>query len=100
MTTNEPEVVAYLHTDKESPEYRGVSLHHDESCTNTLSNTEPLVRLSDYQKLQAKCRILESELATVKKVEYVNVEMLEKTEVLHWRGQILSMNELVSEFFP
>ena len=48
MTTNKPEVVAYHHINKENPEHRGVSLHHDASCTSTLINTEPLIRLSDH----------------------------------------------------
>lgn len=54
MTTDKPKVEAYLHTNKENPELRGVNLHHDVSCTNTLINTEPLIRLSDYEALQAK----------------------------------------------
>lgn len=58
MTTNKPEVVAYLHTNKENPEHRGVILHHDASCTSTLTNTEPLIRLSDYEALQVECERL------------------------------------------
>ena len=54
MTTNKPEVVAYLHIDKENPECRGASLYHNESCANTLIHTEPLIRLSDYEALQAE----------------------------------------------
>lgn len=51
MTINKPEMVAYLHTNKENPEHRGVSLHHDASCTSTLTKTEPLIRLSDCEGL-------------------------------------------------
>lgn len=54
MTTNKPEVVAYHHINKENPEHRAVSLHHDASCTSTLINTEPLIRLSDYEALQVE----------------------------------------------
>ncbi len=54
MTTNKPEVVAYHHINKENPDQRGVSLYYDPNCTNTLTITEPLIRLSDYQRLQAE----------------------------------------------
>lgn len=54
VSADKPEVVAYLHSNKENPEHRGVSLFHDKSCTNTLVNTEPLIRLSDYEALQAE----------------------------------------------
>ena len=52
MTPNEPETVAYLHTNTEKPEIRGVSLYHDISCINTEVSTEPLIRLGDYKALQ------------------------------------------------
>ena len=71
MTTNKPEVVAYYHTNKENPEHRGVSLHHDASCTNTLINTEPLIRLSDYEALQAECDALVEESISVTYVDGV-----------------------------
>lgn len=58
MTTNKPEVVAYHHINKENPGHRGVSLHHDASCTSTSASTEPLIRLSDYEALQAECEKL------------------------------------------
>lgn len=67
MTTNKPEVVAYHHTNKENPEHRGVSLRRDLSCTSTLINTEPLIRLSDYQRLQAECYDLREKLEVVEK---------------------------------
>lgn len=63
MTTNKPEVVAYLHSDKENQEHRGVSLHHDASCTSTFISTEPLIRLSEYEALQAECEELGKDLA-------------------------------------
>ena len=53
MTTNNPEVVAHLYTDKEDSAHRGVSLFHDPSCTNTLIQREPLIRLSDYEARMA-----------------------------------------------
>ena len=43
---------------------------------------EPLVRLTDYEALKVKCRILESELATVKMVAYGNVDLLDEREKL------------------
>lgn len=63
MTTNKPEVVAYHHINKERPEHRGVSLHHDESCASTLVTTEPLIRLSEYEDLKAECEKLRKEAA-------------------------------------
>lgn len=54
MTTNKPEVVAYLH---KTLDHKGVSLYHDSSCTSILTNTEPLIRLSDYEVLQDTARI-------------------------------------------
>lgn len=66
MTTNKPEVVAYLHTDNENPKLKGVSLHHRASCTSTLISTEPLIRLSDYEALQAEREKL---LARVEELE-------------------------------
>lgn len=61
MITNNPEVQAILVTctdrDGETILSRGVRLieNHDPSCMNVNWNYEPLVRLSDYQKLQAEC---------------------------------------------
>ena len=55
MIVNKPEVGAYLHTNKENSYLRGVSLLHDVSCASTLTNTEPLIRLSEYEALQAEC---------------------------------------------
>ena len=61
MTTNKPEVVAYLHTNKEIPEHRGVSLCLDPNCPSILFNTEFLIRLTDYEAMQAKCmRLVEA----------------------------------------
>ena len=65
MTTNKPEVVAYHHIAKKSPGHRAVSLHHDANCTSTLIKTEPLIRLSDYQELQAECEKLRTALTEV-----------------------------------
>jgi hypothetical protein len=58
MTINKPDVVAYRYINKDNPVLRGVSLHHDASCTSTLITPEPLIRLSDYEALQAKCERL------------------------------------------
>jgi len=60
MTTDNPEVQAILitFTDRkgETVLSRGVRLieNHDPSCVNALWNYDPLIRLSDYQKLQAE----------------------------------------------
>lgn len=51
MITNKTEVVAYHRINKENPERRGV-----------LISPEPLIRLSDYEALQAECERLKSEL--------------------------------------
>ena len=75
MTTNKPEVVAWY-----TPPARGtlpVVALNDRS-----KRGEPLIRLSDYEALQAEYRILESELATVKKVAYGNVDLLDECEKL------------------
>lgn len=58
MTTNKPEVVAYRHVNKEHPTLRGVSLFQDPSCYNELVEVEALIRLSDYEALQAECEKL------------------------------------------
>ena len=65
MTTNKPEVVAYHHITQKSPGHRAVSLHHDSSCTSAVITTEPLIRLSDYQELQAECEKLRTALTEV-----------------------------------
>lgn len=61
MTTNKPEVVGLE-----------VSAH----------GSSPLIRLSDYEALQADYEKLQSEMATVKKVAYGNVELLGQLEAL------------------
>ena len=61
MTTNKPEVVGLE-----------VSAH----------GSSPLIRLSDYEALQADYEKLQSEMATVKKVAYGNVELLGQVEAL------------------
>ena len=67
MTTNKPEVVAYLHTFKETPECGVVSLNHDASCTSTMDITEPLIRLSDYEALQAASEALVGSLEQIER---------------------------------
>lgn len=54
MTTNKPEVVAYHHSNKTNPDIRGVSLFHDPNRISKYEITEPLIRLSDYEALQAE----------------------------------------------
>lgn len=49
MTAQTPQIEAYLHVNRENPQLRGVSLHHDNSCANESTHTEPLVRLSDLE---------------------------------------------------
>ena len=55
MTDNKPEVMAYFISHKYEQQ-AGVSLfeNHDPSCVNKNWNYEPLVRLSDYEALQAE----------------------------------------------
>lgn len=88
MTTNKPEIVAYLHSDKEDPKHKGVSLHYDMSYTYPLVNTEPLIRLSDYEALQAdrdqqynmkvKARKQRDEVTTKLSALYTECEKLRK----------------------
>lgn len=60
MKANEPEVQAILITfaDRkgETVSSRGVRLieNHDPSCVSALWNYDPLIRLSDYERLQAE----------------------------------------------
>lgn len=95
MTTDKPEVVAHMspvfgevvsqqeyagweHDALRNPDTEYGNRYKDK----TLEYSEPLIRLSDYETLQAKCRILESELATVKKVAYGNMDLLNECEQL------------------
>lgn len=80
MTTNKPEILGYcVKRDRgrwERSNNYYLSPNPDENYT------VPVIRLSDYEALQAECRILESELATVKKVAYGNVDLLDECERL------------------
>lgn len=93
MTTNKPEVLAY-------------ATHHDEpmlfpdrkeAAAYCEDGEEPvaLIRLSDYEALQAEYRILESELATVKKVAYGNVDLLDECEKL--RAECEKLRSIISD---
>lgn len=63
MTTNKPEVVAFYYANKTNPGIRGVTLSHDPSWANVYESTEPLIRLSDYETLQAEFVIRLDELS-------------------------------------
>lgn len=78
MTTNKPEVVAVMYRDGGVLTKQECGIAFDTCC----KVETPLIRLSDYEALQAECRILESELATVKKVAYGNVDLLDECEKL------------------
>ena len=47
----EPDIVAYLYTSIPYPDMKGVSLHHDPSCTNTETEMEPLITLKDHHRI-------------------------------------------------
>src|SRR5690554_5693560 len=84
MTTNKPEVVIWTN---EGNLRRVREMPHTGGKAKIKGREEQgfhvgLIRLSDYEALQAECRILESELATVKKVAYGNVDLLDECEKL------------------
>lgn len=73
MTTNKPEVFRFDCHGHSAPAY---------SCNKPADNSGEYVRLSDYEALQADYEKLQSEMATVKKVAYGNVELLDQVEAL------------------
>lgn len=78
MTTNKPEVVAVMYQDGGVLTKQECGIAFDTCC----KVETPLIRLSDYEALQAEYRMLESELATVKRVAYRNVDLLDECEEL------------------
>lgn len=82
MTTNKPEVVVYRYTASRSVGKRNRKWHYQESFPHAanrevaeIGQIEELIRLSNYEALQA-------ELETVKKVAYGNIELLWRNEAL------------------
>lgn len=77
MKTNKPEVVAWrwrkpvVNDQGETVGFTDWKLNETPEFLPWWTN-EPLIRLSDYEALRAEHRILESELATVKKDAYGN----------------------------
>lgn len=58
MTTNKPEIRAFLMQQDGHEPY--VSIGRDSNCSGV---THPLIRLSDYERLQAECEELRTSLA-------------------------------------
>lgn len=87
MTTNKPEIVAWrwqkpvVNDQGETVGVTDWKLGETPKFLTWWTN-EPLVRLSDYEALQAELQKLQSELTTVKKVAYGNVDLLDECEKL------------------
>lgn len=66
--TIKPEVMAYFinHKYKHGSKQVGVRLleNHDPSCMSNNWNYDPLIRLSDYERLQAECDALRDKTRT------------------------------------
>jgi len=92
MTTNKPEVKRYTPAYGVDSVMRG-HLFMDE-CDHGA-----WVSLEDYEALQAECRILESELATVKKVAHGNVDLLDECEKLRKAIRRLCNIYIVDDYY-
>lgn len=83
MTVIKPKVEAYLHSNKENSDHRGVSLLHDASCTSTLTDTVPLIRLNDYEALHTEyVRLLDALEEIISPIPYME-KRLEEGERLN-----------------
>lgn len=73
MTDNKPKIVGYI-AESDLDDLENEECHIGPVCiaSDSWPGTVALIRLSDYEKLQAEHQILESELSTVKKVAYGN----------------------------
>ena len=77
MTTNTPEVVAWLHSIRQDSDVITDKVRHvwGTPLGSMGAYTVALIRLSDYERLQAEMQNLKSELTTVKKVAHRNIEL-------------------------
>lgn len=86
MKTSKPTIIGYTATKR--GELIGEGGFTLEDFTAELRDNpaglklEPIILLRDYEALQAEHRILESELTTVKKVAYGNMDLLNECEKL------------------
>lgn len=78
MTTNKPEVVAWLHSVRQDSDVITDKVRHVWGTPRGSMGeyTEPLIRLSDYEALQAECEELRKDAARYRWLRDANINTL------------------------